>query len=168
VRTSRISCERCGLPNRLPAAGPGMPVCGRCRCPLPWITDADDNDFADVVTGSALTVLVNIWAPWCPVCWRARPALERLARQLAGQIKLVHVDITRAPALRWRLVVESVPTLLVMHGPVVAARQAGAPPEPSLRTWLDQAVCERRGGWPLRSVSGATGRHGPIPRCAPR
>lgn len=68
------------------------------------------------------------------------PALEQLATELAGKIKLVKVDIDRAPALSERFRVQAVPTLMVLRKGEVVARQAGAAPVPELRTWLQGAL----------------------------
>ncbi len=123
----------------MPASGRGVPRCGSCRSPLPWITAAADADFAEIAEAATIDVLVAVWAPWCPLCRRANPALERLARVLAGRLKLVQVDVTQAPALQQRFVIEAVPTLMLMRGALVRGYRAGAPPEPSLRAWLDRA-----------------------------
>jgi thioredoxin 2 len=137
--TQRVTCQDCGQANRLAASGQGIPRCGSCRHPLPWITDAADADFAEIVEGATIDVLVEVWAPWCPLCRRANPALERLARLQAGRLKLVRVDVTQAPALQQRFVIESVPALMLMRGPRILGYQAGAPPEPSLRAWLERS-----------------------------
>jgi thioredoxin 2 len=68
------------------------------------------------------------------------PALERLARKHAGRVKLVKVNVDQAPATQQRFDVRGIPTLLVMDGGQVVARQTGAPPEPALEAWLDQAL----------------------------
>ncbi len=73
------------------------------------------------------------------------PALEQLATERAGQIKLVKVDVDAAPQTAERFTVRAVPTLLVMDRGEVLARQAGAAPVPQLRTWLDQALSEKAG-----------------------
>jgi thioredoxin 2 len=71
------------------------------------------------------------------------PALEKLATERAGQLKLVKVDVDKAPATAQRFSVQAVPTLLVVdHGEVVA-RQSGAAPVAALRSWLDQALSTR-------------------------
>ena len=67
-------------------------------------------------------------------------ALRQLARDLAGQVKLVKVNVDEAPRLQARFTVEAVPTLMLLHGPRLVAYQAGAPPEPSLRAWLDRVL----------------------------
>ena len=55
------SCPHCGKRNRVPAAANGVPRCGNCHKPLPWITAADDQSFADVVYAARLPVLVDLW-----------------------------------------------------------------------------------------------------------
>jgi len=135
-----VTCQHCEHRNKLPSAGHGIPKCGNCRKPLPWVTAAGDDDFAEIIDNPAMAVLVDMWAPWSAICNRANPAMEHLAVSLAGQLKLVEVNIAEAPGLQRRFVVESVPTLLLLRGPLVAAYRAGAPPEPSLRAWLAQAA----------------------------
>jgi thioredoxin 2 len=70
--------------------------------------------------------------------------LETLARRYAGRVKLVKVNVDRAPEISRRFSVQAVPTLLLTdHGQVIA-RQAGAASEPVLRQWLDNALAARR------------------------
>ncbi len=135
-----VVCEVCGKKNRVPAAAPGIPKCGNCGAPLPWIADADDRTFAEVVDQAGLPVLVDLWAPWCGPCRMVSPVLEQLARRYAGRLKLVKVNVDEAPAVARRFAVQAVPTLLVTHRGQVIARQAGAAPEPTLRQWLDKAL----------------------------
>jgi thioredoxin 2 len=59
---------------------------------------------------------------------------------LAGSLKLVRVDVTQSPALQRRFVIAAVPTLMLMRGPLILDYRAGAPPEPSLRAWLERAT----------------------------
>jgi thiol-disulfide isomerase/thioredoxin len=37
-------------------------------------------------------VLLNLWATWCPPCREEMPALERFARENAGQVVVLGVD----------------------------------------------------------------------------
>ena len=135
-----VVCERCGRKNRVPAAASGTPKCGNCGAPLPWIADADDASFADVVDQAELPVLVDLWAPWCGPCRMVSPVLEQLARSFAGRIKLVKVNVDQAQQTAQRFNVQAVPTLLLIDRGQVIARHAGAAPEPALRTWLEQAL----------------------------
>jgi thioredoxin 2 len=65
------------------------------------------------------------------------PALQHLAEELAGQIKLVKVNADVAPQVSARFEVRAIPTLLVMLNGEVLSRRTGAAPEAELRRWLD-------------------------------
>jgi thioredoxin 2 len=126
--------------NRVPAAARGKPRCGNCKAFLPWIADAGDEDFAEIAEQATIPVLVDLWAAWCGPCRMVSPALEQLAKEKAGQLKLVKVDIERAPKLAQRFSVQAVPTLMVLYQGEVIARQPGAAPVDALRRWLDGAI----------------------------
>ena len=108
--------------------------------PLPWIVDAGDADSAEIAQKASMPVLVVLWAEWCGPCRQVSPALARLARERAGQVKLVKVDVDKAPELSERFDVKAIPTLLVLRGGEVVARQTGAAPANVLREWLDRAL----------------------------
>jgi thioredoxin 2 len=133
-------CSTCGRKNRVPAVASGRPRCGQCHSALPWLVEAGDNTFADRVERARLPVLVDLWAPWCGPCRAVSPALENLARDRAGRIKLVKVNVDESPVIADRFGVQGIPTLLVLDKGTVVARQTGAAPEPALRQWLDRAL----------------------------
>jgi thioredoxin 2 len=135
-----IRCGHCGQANRVPAAAAGTPRCGKCHQPLPWIADADDTTFREVAEAARIPVLVDLWAPWCGPCRMVSPALEQLARDLAGQVKLVKVNVDTSPRVSQRFGAQAIPTLLVLRGGQVTARQTGAAPLAALRTWVDNAL----------------------------
>jgi thioredoxin 2 len=135
-----VVCSKCGKKNREPAAASGLPRCGNCHSPLPWIAGADDDTYASVVEGASLPVLVDLWAPWCGPCRMVSPALEALARSHAGRVKLVKVNVDASPQTARRFGVQGIPTLLVLHHGEVISRQTGAAPEHVLRPWLDDAL----------------------------
>lgn len=140
ARTSTIACPHCGKRNRVPVFAGSVPKCGNCHERLPWIADAGDHDFAEVAERAPVPVLVDLWATWCGPCRMVSPALERLATERAGELKLVKVDVDTAPGLSQRFEVRAVPTLMVLRDGEVLARQPGAAPEPALRSWLDGAL----------------------------
>jgi thioredoxin 2 len=140
MATRTVRCETCERLNRVPAAAQGKPRCGNCKAFLAWIVDAGDDDFAQIAAQATVPVLVDLWATWCGPCRMVSPALEQLAREKAGQLKLVKVDIDQAPKLAQRFSVQSVPTLMVLYRGEVIARQAGAVPINALRRWLNEAI----------------------------
>ena len=101
-----------------------------------------DDDFAEVVEQAAIPVLVDLWATWCGPCRMVSPALEQLATERAGGSSSSRSTSTGLPRSAERFEVQAVPTLLVLRGGEVAARQAGAAPVAVLRRWLDDALAE--------------------------
>jgi thioredoxin 2 len=135
-----IRCPNCGRRNRVPAAASGVPRCGNCHQPLPWIVDAGDDTFAEVAERASVPVVVDLWAPWCGPCRMVSPALAQVAADMAGRVKLVKVNVDDSPRLQQRFGVQSIPTLLVMRKGKETSRQVGAAPAAALRSWVEQAL----------------------------
>jgi thioredoxin 2 len=140
--TTVVTCPNCGRKNRVPArtSTSGTPRCGHCHQRLPWIAEADDASFEDVADKAEIPVLVDLWAPWCGPCHMVSPALDKLAAEKAGRLKLVRVDVDKSPRVAQRFGAQGIPTLLVMRHGEVIARRTGAAAEAVLRTWLDEAL----------------------------
>ena len=134
------TCPNCGRRNRVPAAATGFPRCGNCHQPLPWIADAADDTFAEVAEAAPVPVVVDLWAPWCGPCRMVSPALAQVAADLAGQVKLVKVNVDESPKIQQRFGVQAIPTLMVLRHGQVAARRAGAAPAADLRKWVETAI----------------------------
>ncbi|GAB3846563.1 thioredoxin [Dactylosporangium cerinum] len=135
-----VACPQCGKRNRVPGAAKGTPACGSCGARVPWIVDAGDDTFAEVAERSSTPVLVDLWAQWCQPCRAVSPALEQVATELAGTVKLVKVDVDVAPALSQRFEVRAVPTLMIIKDGKVVARQSGGAPASTLRRWVEQSL----------------------------
>ena len=135
-----VRCPNCGRRNRVPAAASGLPHCGNCHKPLPWIVDAGDDTFAEVADRASVPVVVDLWAPWCGPCRMVSPALAQVATDMRGRLKLVKVNVDNSPGLQQRFGVQSIPTLLLMRDGKVTSRQVGAVPAAALRSWVEQAL----------------------------
>lgn len=135
-------CPHCAKSNRVPSSAGGLPRCGHCHQLLPWIVAASDGDFAEVAEGATLPVLVDFRAVWCGPCRTVSPVLDQLARERAGRVKLVKVDVDNSPHLAWRFGIQSVPTLMILIGGKVLARRAGAAPAAALRSWINGVLSQ--------------------------
>lgn len=136
------ACPSCGTKNRLPLVAHGHPRCAKCKTDLPWLVDASDDDFDAVVDTKAL-VVVDLWAPWCGPCRMIAPTLETLSRELAGQVKIVKVNVDDSPRISQRYRAQSIPMLLVMDGGQVVDTMIGVQPAPMLKSRVTGALARR-------------------------
>jgi len=136
--TKVVVCPNCSAKNLVRSVGDGRPRCGNCKYPLPWIVDSSDADFTAVADEATMPVLVDVWAPWCGPCRMVSPALEQLATELAGKLKLVKVNADEAPVVSRRFSVRAIPTLVLMRHGQVIDKQIGAAPARVLRSWVTE------------------------------
>jgi thioredoxin 2 len=132
-----VRCPACGKANRVRAEASGVPVCGACGKPLPWVVEADEQSFHAVVEESPVPVLVDFWAPWCGPCRMVSPAVEQLGVELAGRLKVVKVNTDAAQALGNRFSIFSIPTLMLVADGQERDRVVGAQPAPAIKRWLE-------------------------------
>jgi thioredoxin 2 len=128
---SILTCPNCGTQNRIAPSERGSPHCAKCGKPLPWVVNADEATF-EVETRAAPTVVIDLWAPWCGPCRFVSPILEELARESAGRLKVVKVNVDENQNLARRFEAMSIPTLIVMRDGKVVDRIVGAAPKPQL------------------------------------
>ena len=131
-----VACTNCGKKNRVPAVAQGTPRCAVCQTPLPWIVDADAQDFEGAINAD-VPVLVDFWADWCAPCRMISPIVERIGVAEAGRLKVVKLDVERAPELAARHSAQSIPLLVLFLNGEEVDRLVGAVPERQLRQWLD-------------------------------
>jgi thioredoxin 2 len=138
--SSVVACPSCGQRNRVASPTAGRARCAACHADLPRLVEADDTTFEDVVVGSSIPVLVDVWAPWCGPCRAVAPVLEQVANDYAGRLKVAKVNADESPQVSTRHQVTGIPTLLLYRGGTEVARTVGALPAPQLRAWLDSSL----------------------------
>lgn len=78
---------------------------------IPHVTE---RDFEAEVLRSELPVLMEFSADWCQPCKVIAPEVEAFAREMEGKVKVVQIDVDRAPVIAQQLRVQSVPTFMVV------------------------------------------------------
>jgi len=130
-----IRCPACGVSNRVPRdkmASGLLPVCGRCKAPLPLGTKpiaVTDASFTADVERSPLPVLVDAWAAWCGPCRMIAPVIDQLAGEMAGRLRVAKLNVDENPATAARFSLQSIPTLLVFRGGREVDRVVGVQPK---------------------------------------
>jgi thioredoxin len=118
-------------------------LCGQCKAPLVAATGpitVTDATFAADVERSPLPVLVDAWAPWCGPCRTIAPAIEELAVELAGQVRVTKLNVDENPNTAGRFDIRSIPTMLVMIGGREVERIVGAQPKAAIKAQLERAI----------------------------
>src|ERR1041385_620039 len=75
------------------------------------IIEVTDASFEQEVLKSETPVLVDFWAPWCGPCRALAPAVEAMATELEGRMKVVKCNLDEAGPLATKYGVQSIPTL---------------------------------------------------------
>jgi len=137
-----VTCASCGATNRLdPARGGGdrEAVCGRCQAPLPESgpVNVTDESFEELVLRSPVPVLLDAWAAWCAPCRMVAPALEQIATERSGRLRVAKLDVDDNPAIAERLGIRSIPTLVLFREGREVDRLVGAVPKGEILRWAD-------------------------------
>lgn len=140
VASTVAACPSCGTRNRVANDAGGRPRCSRCHTDLPWLVDLGPTEFDRVVSISSMPVLVDLWAPWCGPCRMVAPALEQLSADMAGELRVVKVNVDEAPEVSARLGVQGIPTMLLYDDGREVARQVGAQPGHAIRRWVEDSL----------------------------
>lgn len=61
-------------------------------------------------------------------------------RRLAGKVKLVKIDVDKAPKVSERFTIQAIPTIILMRDGKVVACGAGAAPASALRSWIHEVL----------------------------
>ncbi len=131
-----VACTNCGKKNRVAVVATGIPRCAVCHTPLPWIVDAEPQDFERAIDAD-MPVLVDFWAEWCGPCRMISPIVERIGQAEAGRLKVVKLDVEGAPEIAARHGAQSIPLLVLFRDGEEIDRLVGAVPERQLREWLE-------------------------------
>ncbi len=100
-----------------------------------------DTNFEQEVLKATEPVLVDFHAQWCGPCKAMAPALDQVAAELAGKVKIVKVDVDENPKVTGTYGIRAMPTLILFKGGQVAAQHTGAiVQKKKLEEWINASV----------------------------
>ncbi len=93
------------------------------------IVELTDSNFETEVLKSPLPVLIDFWAAWCAPCRAIAPAVEQIAQEYQGKVKVAKMNVDDQEKVPQTYQIMSIPTLLFFKNGKLAGQIIGAVPK---------------------------------------
>ena len=104
------------------------------------IVHITDDTFEQEVLQSQTPVLVDYWAEWCGPCKMIAPALDQIASEYAGRLKVAKLNIDENQSTPPKYGIRGIPTLMLFKNGNVEATKVGALSKTQLAAFIDSNI----------------------------
>jgi thioredoxin 1 len=100
-----------------------------------------DANFEKEVLKSSEPVLVDFFAEWCGPCKAMAPALEQVAADMKGKVKVAKLDVDQNPEVTQKYTIQAMPTLMIFKdGKKIAERVGALTQKKQLQDWINSSI----------------------------
>ena len=104
------------------------------------LMDFTDQNFDSDVLESDMPTLVDFWAEWCAPCKLITPAVEAIAVEYAGKLRVGKLNIDENPSTPSKFGIRSIPTLIIFKEGEVVEQVVGVRSKGDLKAAIDKSL----------------------------
>jgi len=99
-----------------------------------------DKTFDKHINGSAVPILVEFWASWCPPCKMMEPLLSELASEYNECIVIAKINTDQNPQISQHYSIMGVPAFMMFHNNNHSQPIVGAQSKKKLQTLIETVL----------------------------
>lgn len=101
------------------------------------VINVTQDSYEQDVLLSDVPMLVDFWAPWCVYCRRIAPALERIAQNYDGRVRVARINVDDCPSIATELGVVTIPALFLFQCGQPGEKLVAPTAQAEIEAWLD-------------------------------
>jgi thioredoxin 1 len=101
------------------------------------VVELTDQNFEQEIVQAKAAALVDFWAEWCMPCKMLAPAIDELADEYAGRLKVGKVDTDSNRQIGIKFGISAIPTIILFKGGQMVKKFVGLQQKRDLKAAID-------------------------------
>jgi thioredoxin 1 len=104
------------------------------------VVSLTDQNFDQEIGQFQGAALVDFWAEWCMPCKMLAPAIDELANEYVGRLKVGKVDTDQARQVSMKFGISAIPTVILFRGGQMVKKFVGLQQKRDLKRVVDEVL----------------------------